>query len=66
MRIRQWLLWRAAGSPCHCCAYAKAEVCYILPDVSPTTVEAVLAGMVKAGLVEKIGTARNTKYARVL
>jgi len=45
---------------------SKAEVCYILPDVSPTTVEAVLAGMVKAGLIEKIGTARNTKYARVM
>jgi len=44
---------------------SKAEICYILPDISPTTVEAVLAGMVRARLVEKVGTARNTKYVKV-
>jgi Fic family protein len=43
---------------------SKREICYILPDVSPTTVEAVLSNMQKAGLVEKIGTARNTKYIK--
>ena len=43
---------------------SKQEVCYILPDVSPTTVEAALSAMVKGGLVEKIGTARNTKYIK--
>ena len=43
---------------------SKQEVCYILPDVSPTTVEAVLAAMLKSGLIEKIGTARNTKYIK--
>ena len=43
---------------------SKQEVCYILPDVSPTTVEAVLSAMVKGGIVEKVGTARNTKYIK--
>jgi len=43
---------------------SKAEICYILPDVSPTTVEAALAEMVRVGRIEKVGTARNTKYVR--
>ena len=43
---------------------AKQEICYILPDVSPTTVEYVLANMVRGGLIEKIGTGRNTKYIK--
>lgn len=43
---------------------SKQEVCYILPDVSPTTVEAALSAMVKDGRIEKIGTARNTKYIK--
>jgi Fic family protein len=43
---------------------SKREICYILPDVSPTTVEAVLSDMQKAGIVEKIGAARNTKYIK--
>ena len=43
---------------------SKQEICYILPDVSPTTVEATLAVMVKNGQIEKIGTARNTKYIK--
>jgi Fic family protein len=43
---------------------SKKEISYILPDVSPTTIEAILASMVKCGAVEKIGTARNTKYIR--
>ncbi|MDR0445765.1 MAG: Fic family protein [Oscillospiraceae bacterium] len=43
---------------------SKREVCYILPDVSPTTVEAVIASMLKSGVIEKIGSARNTKYIR--
>lgn len=41
---------------------SKQEICYVLPDVSPTTVEATLSVMVKDGLIEKVGTARNTKY----
>jgi Fic family protein len=43
---------------------SKQEIAAVLPDVSPTTIEAVLGAMVKAGQVEKIGAARNTKYMR--
>ncbi|MCL2019890.1 MAG: Fic family protein [Oscillospiraceae bacterium] len=43
---------------------SKQEICYILPDVSPTTVEAALSLMVKGGLIQKVGTARNTKYIK--
>lgn len=41
---------------------SKSEICDILPDVSPTTVEAVLGKMVKTGSVKKLGQARATKY----
>ncbi|MBQ8823332.1 MAG: Fic family protein [Lachnospiraceae bacterium] len=41
---------------------SKSEVCEFLPDVSATTVEAVLGKMVKEGTVKKLGQARNTKY----
>ncbi len=43
---------------------SKAEICKILPDVSATTVEAVLGIMVKEGKVEIIGKGRNTKYIK--
>ena len=43
---------------------SKQEICYILPDISPTTVEYVLAKMVKSGIVDKVGTGRNTKYIK--
>lgn len=43
---------------------SKAEICKILPDVSPTTVEAVLGVMVKSGTIKKIGSGRNLKYIR--
>jgi Fic family protein len=43
---------------------SKREDCYILPDISPTTVEAVIASMLKSGLIEKVGLARSTKYVR--
>lgn len=43
---------------------SKAEICDILPDVSPTTVEAVLSVMVKNGQVKKIGQARTTRYIK--
>lgn len=43
---------------------SKAEICKILPDVSATTVEAVLGTMVKEGLVRIIGSGRNTKYMK--
>ena len=41
---------------------SKSEICGFLPDVSPTTVEAVLGEMVRAGDVKKLGAARATKY----
>jgi len=43
---------------------SKSEICYILPDVSPTTIEAVLAEMIKSGQIQKVGTSRNTKYIK--
>ena len=43
---------------------SKADICKILPDVSPTTVEAVLGSMVKSGTIRKIGSARNIRYVR--
>ena len=43
---------------------SKAEICKILPDVSPTTVEAVLGAMVKTGKVKRLGTGRATRYIR--
>lgn len=43
-------------------AISKREICNILPDVSPTTVEAVLGRMVKEQKVKIIGNGRNTKY----
>lgn len=44
---------------------SKAEICKILPDVSPTTVEAVLGAMVKTGSVKRIGSGRTTRYIKV-
>ena len=43
---------------------SKAEICKILPDVSSTTVEAVLGSMVKSGSIIMIGSGRNTKYIK--
>jgi len=43
---------------------SKQEICYVLPDVSPTTVEAVLAAMVRNGIVDKVGSGKNTKYIK--
>lgn len=43
---------------------SKAEICKILPDVSPTTVEAVLGAMVKSGSISRIGQGRSTRYIR--
>lgn len=41
---------------------SKAEICEILPDVSPTTVEAVLGEMVRAGAAKRIGAGRASRY----
>ncbi len=43
---------------------SKSDITKILPDVSPTTIEAVLGQMVKDGSVRKIGSGRNTRYVR--
>lgn len=43
---------------------SKAEICQILPDVSPTTVEAVLGDMVRRGQIKRIGASRATRYIR--
>ncbi|MDO5555426.1 MAG: Fic family protein [Clostridia bacterium] len=45
-------------------AISKVEICNILLDVSPTTVEAVLGMMVKEGKVQIIGSGRNTRYIK--
>ncbi len=42
----------------------EAEICRILPDVSPTTVEAVLGAMVKSGSIKKIGASKSTRYRK--
>lgn len=43
---------------------SKSEICKILPDVSPTTVEAVLGKMIKEEKIIRIGTARSSKYVK--
>ena len=43
---------------------SKADICQILPDVSPTTVEAVLGAMVRNGNIKKISKGRNTRYIK--
>ena len=43
---------------------SKADICGILPDVSPSTVEAVLGAMVRAGRIRRIGTGRASRYLR--
>lgn len=43
---------------------SKSDICKILPDVSPTTVEAVLGSMIKAGRIKRVGVARNTRYIK--
>lgn len=43
---------------------SKAEICKILPDVSATTVEAVLGAMVRSGAVKRIGAGRGMRYIK--
>lgn len=45
-------------------AISKSEICKILPDVSPTTVEAVLGAMIKSDKIQIVGNGKNTKYIR--
>lgn len=44
---------------------SKSEICKLLPDVSPTTVEFVLGKMIKSGVITTIGAGRGTKYVRI-
>lgn len=41
---------------------SKAEICRILPDISPTTVEAVLSKMIKDKTIKIIGSGRASRY----
>ena len=43
---------------------SKSEICKILPDVSPTTVEYVLGKMLKSGIITTVGAGRGTKYLK--
>jgi Fic family protein len=43
---------------------SKAEICAIHPDISPSTVEAVLGKMVKSGQIKRIGASRGSRYIR--
>ncbi|MCL2630522.1 MAG: Fic family protein [Firmicutes bacterium] len=43
---------------------SKSEIAYILPDISATTIEAVLSAMVKSGAIKKIGNNRSARYLR--
>ncbi len=43
-------------------AISKAEICNVLPDVSPSTVESVLGTMVREGRIQIIGKGKNTRY----
>lgn len=43
-------------------AISKAEICNVLPDVSTSTIEAVLGIMVKEGRIQIIGNGKNTRY----
>ncbi len=43
---------------------SKADICAIHPDISPSTVEAVLGRMVKAGQIKRIGSYRSSLYVR--
>ncbi len=43
---------------------SKAELCADHPDISPTTVEAVLAELLRAGKIQKLYAARATRYTR--
>ncbi len=45
-------------------ALSKTDLCKILPDVSPTTVEAVLGNMIKTGRIRRIGAGKATKYIK--
>ena len=41
---------------------SKADICGIHPDVSPTTVEAVLGQMIRTGSIRRVGQGRASRY----
>lgn len=43
---------------------SKADICTMHPDISPSTVEAVLGAMVRAGRITRIGAGRASRYVR--
>ena len=43
---------------------SKSELCAIHPDISTTTVEAVLGRMVREGSIRRIGASRGSRYIR--
>ena len=43
---------------------SKSDICKTLPDVSATTIEAVLGRMVASGQLQKLGCGRNTHYIK--
>lgn len=45
-------------------SFSKSDICKILPDVSPTTVEAVLGSMTRDGSIMRIGSGRSTRYIK--
>lgn len=44
---------------------SKSEICAIHPDISPSTVEAVLGKMIKSGQIKRIGASRGSRYIRL-
>ena len=43
---------------------SKAQVSKILPDVSITTIEAVLGQMIRSGQIRKVGTGKGVRYIK--
>ena len=43
---------------------SKAEIKELLPDISTTTIEAVLSKLMKEGKIFKIGTFKNARYLK--
>jgi len=43
----------------------KKEINYILPDVSPSTIELVVSQMLKQGKIKKLGTFKDAKYIKI-
>ena len=44
---------------------SKSEICAIHPDISPTTVEAVLGKMIKNGQIKRIGSSKGARYIQI-